>query len=142
MNRLKHSEIKTERERLLAAQNGCCALCGHKFVVDNAVLDHDHGTGHTRAVIHSDCNVLLGKVENYSSRQGRKLQIEGRLGAALRYMWDYMTTDWTDNPWHPTHKTPEERQLASLKRKYTKLLKQSKRPATKAKYRQLLEELK
>lgn len=71
--KLKASEIAKERARLAIEQGGRCCICqgklGTKAPLD-PVLDHDHGTGAVRGVIHRGCNSLLGKVENNAGRYG------------------------------------------------------------------------
>ena len=137
MPKLKYSEIKATRESMYRKQKGVCLLCGHKIVADYAVLDHCHHTGFVRAVIHSDCNILLGKVENYTSRNGKRMQTEKRVEGALENMYAYMSADYTDNPLHPKHMTANDK----LRRKYTRIRSKSKRAETKAKYTKLIGEL-
>lgn len=46
-------------------QSGLCAFCGQRLVDDNTThLDHDHATGHKRGLVHSQCNLMLGGLEN------------------------------------------------------------------------------
>ncbi len=136
--KLKYNEVKEYRDALYKEQEGTCTICGHHMEPTYAVLDHDHGTGHIRAVIHRDCNILLGKVENYTQYKGKAMRTESRLKDALAGLYEFITTDWSLNPWHPKHMTATDK----LRRKYTRLYKKSKKPETKQKYRDLIEGLK
>ena len=135
--KLKHSEIKAEREKRYEEQQGECLVCRCEIDAAYAVLDHDHKTGRIRGVIHRDCNILLGKVENYTQYKGKRMATEGRIGLALAGMFDYMTDDYSDHPFHPKHLTADDK----LRRKYERLRRRSKRPETKAKYTKLIEEM-
>ena len=144
--KLKYSEIKAEREIRYAQQEGVCYLCGeamdhnHSNSLVRPVLDHCHHTGRVRAVIHGDCNVLLGKVENFTTYKGKSMSI--RLEQALLGMYAYMSADYSSEPFHPKHKTADEKITRAKLKKYRRLLKNSKRATTKAKYIQLIAELK
>ena len=64
---LKQSDIKPLREKILKEQNNICPICGKK--INKPVLDHEHkkklgGSGQIRAVICSNCNVYLARIEN------------------------------------------------------------------------------
>lgn len=135
--RLKYSEIQAFRLSMYHEQKGACPVCGHHISLDYAVLDHDHVSGHIRAVLHSDCNVLLGKIENLITHKGKRMATEGRVEGALEGIWEYMIQDYSHNPWHPKHKTATDKERLRL----TKLYKRSKKQVTKDKYRKLIEEL-
>jgi hypothetical protein len=122
---------------MLSEQAYQCHLCGHSLDPSEAALDHDHKSGRVRGVLHSSCNILLGKVENFVGRYGQALKREGRLENALKFMSSYMTDDYSENPLHYRHKTPEDKLLL----KYRRLVKRSKKPETKAKYQQLIKEI-
>lgn len=109
MRKLKTTEVGPAREELRAAQGGVCALCKLPMSASEAVLDHDHGTGAIRGVLHRSCNALLGKVENGIGRFG--VRNVGAFGAGLG---PYLTKHKTNvtSLLHPTHKTPEEKRLA------------------------------
>ena len=49
---VRTKDIKPLREAMLIEQHFCCAICGDFIGVEKnkAVLDHDHKTGHVRAV--------------------------------------------------------------------------------------------
>lgn len=137
MNRLKQSEIKDFRQELLKAQKGRCALCGGKVLSKYEALDHDHNTGHIRGVLHTDCNILLGKIENFVLRNGKGILRRGGLQNLLKSCYNYMHIDYSRNPYHPSHRTPEEKQIT----KYKRILKKAKRESTKQKYIKLIEDL-
>jgi len=47
-----------EFERLLASQNGGCAIC--ETPIDKPHVDHDHKSGRVRALLCKHCNLGLG----------------------------------------------------------------------------------
>lgn len=52
-----------EYERLIAEQNGLCAICNlSESVHKNLVVDHDHATGKLRQMLCFKCNCTLGLV--------------------------------------------------------------------------------
>lgn len=136
-HKIKQSDVATLRSAKLSDQNGKCGICGHTVRKRDAALDHCHRSGRVRGVVHKDCNILLGKVENFTSRYGRRMITEGRLADFLDNCSWYMHRDYEHNPLHWKHKTDEDK----LRLKYKRLLRRSKRAETKAKYRRLLEEL-
>lgn len=109
MRKLKASEIAATREQMLLNQGGKCALCKLPLPLNQAVLDHDHGTGIVRGVLHRGCNSLLGKVENNYRRYGVR-----SLDAFLAGTANYLGLHITDRTGliHPTHKTEEEKRVA------------------------------
>lgn len=50
---------KSQFEELLARQKGLCGLC-ERPLTSPWTIDHDHLTGKVRALLHSNCNPLLG----------------------------------------------------------------------------------
>lgn len=110
--KLKYSEVKGTRERILVQQKGCCALCQHP-IVDDAVLDHDHKTGKVRQVLHRGCNAMLGKIENAMPRN--RITME-RLKTFSDNLIKYLEQEYADVV-HPTYKTKEERKMKAYKKK-------------------------
>ena len=117
--KLKTTGVAPTRKRLLECQSGLCAICAEPLSLEKAVLDHDHKGGHVRAVLHRDCNIMLGKVENASVRTGmgydRMIKF---LQGAAQYLIDHKEN--RSGLIHPTHFTPEEkieRRKAKAKRK-------------------------
>lgn len=106
--KLKTTGVAPARKRLLQEQHGLCAICSQPLSEDKAVLDHDHKGGHIRAVLHRDCNIMLGKVENASVRTGmgydRMLKF---LEGAAKYLIDHK--DNRSGLIHPSHFTAEEK---------------------------------
>lgn len=73
IKQLRYKDIPSLRERLLIKQNFTCPIC--KKTIKTPALDHQHkkkinGSGLVRGVLCSNCNVLLGKVENNCTRYG------------------------------------------------------------------------
>lgn len=134
--KLKYSEVQEHREKFRSHNSNKCPLCGEYIKPHDAALDHDHKSGHIRDTIHKDCNILLGKIENYINRYGKRFKDPSTLREFLSNTASYMLKDYTDNPFHPTHKTPEDKELRELKRR----LKRAKRHETKEKYKRLIKE--
>ena len=120
--KLKTTEVKSTRKRLLFEQVGLCALCREPLSEDKAVLDHDHKQGHVRAAIHRDCNIMLGKVENAAVRTGMGYdRMVKFLQGASAYVIDHAEN--LTGLIHPSHFTAEEkieRRKAKAKRKRAK----------------------
>ena len=123
MQKLKASEVAACRATLLDEQESHCMLCCDRILPEDAVLDHDHKTGHVRGVLHRGCNAMLGHVENNRARNMLK---DARLWRWLRGVERYLTADHTSRPLHPTHRTPDE------KVERTKKLAAKRRAAKKA----------
>lgn len=134
--KIKQAEVAGLRRQMLRDQGYKCGLCGKLCNNQEAALDHDHRTGRVRGVLHSSCNILLGKVENFTGRYGQALIREGRLKSALIGMPAYMDDDYSRMPLHYRHKTPEDKLLA----KYRQLKRRSIKPETKLKYENLIKE--
>lgn len=101
--KLKYSEVKPLREKLLQEQTGCCALCQHP-VINDAVLDHCHKTGVIRGVLHRGCNALLGKIENNMPRNRVDM---GQLAKIAENLIKYLVATPKSEFLHPTHKIKE-----------------------------------
>lgn len=64
--RRRYGMTVEDYNRMLAAQGGCCSICGatdpggrnKRFCVD-----HDHDTGRVRALVCHSCNLLVGWLE-------------------------------------------------------------------------------
>lgn len=99
MKKLKYSEVKALRLKLLKEQNYICALCQEPIDEKEAVLDHDHKKGHIRAVLHRGCNVLEGKITN---NLARSRITPTRLHNFLKNYESYVisTSEWL----HPTYR--------------------------------------
>ena len=116
--RLKRSELAEYRAKLWRAQGKRCAVTGESLSFEDAVLDHDHKTGHIRGVIHRGVNSLLGKVENNYRRCGLSYP---QMLRAVRNFPSYIQRDSTGNPLYPTFRTEEEkreRKNAQARKRY------------------------
>jgi hypothetical protein len=94
---------------MLQEQDNRCLLCNQPLIPSEAVLDHCHITGYVRGVIHSKCNVLLGKIENFNRRYKHP-----NLSAFLEGVLEYIGS--TTSIFHPSHKTEEEKRALRNKR--------------------------
>ena len=111
MQRLKPSEVAKTRQEILKKQNNHCALCHQVIAEGEAVLDHCHKTGQIRGVLHRGCNAFEGTIVNALPRNLITVQ---RLSNILNNLVHYQKQ--LKPLLHPTHRTPEERQLRSKKR--------------------------
>lgn len=134
--KLKFSEVRPLRDKMLHDNKGICPLCGEKIKGQDAALDHDHKSGHCRNTIHKDCNILLGKIENYINRYGKRFRDGRTLEKFMSNVAQYMQEDYSENHLHPTHKTSEDKKL----REWRKRMQRAKRQETKEKYKKLIEE--
>lgn len=135
-NRLKYNELKAYRQTQLASSN-TCPLCLSEIKLEDSALDHCHTSGRVRAVLHPECNILLGKIENFINRWSRGLGKRERLANFLASAYPYMVASYDRNPFHPKHLTKDEKEIKRLK----KIMKRSKKPETKLKYKLLIEAL-
>jgi hypothetical protein len=60
--------------KMVAAQGGCCAICGNPFATTPHV-DHCHRTGRNRGLLCFTCNIRLGWYEKW------KEEVDGYLTA-------------------------------------------------------------
>lgn len=114
--RLKTSEIKEYREKLLKEQKSICPLCKTYIAKHEATLDHDHETGKIRQVLHRSCNQSEGRILSWANRSRAK--DPKKFVAALVEYWDY---SYGDRPDHPQHLSETEQELRNLKRKLRRL---------------------
>lgn len=126
--KLKTTQTKPFRTELLNAQDFLCPLTGSEIQLDEACLDHCHDQGYVRSVLPRNVNTLEGKIKNAFIRYGKKKCQESGISYAdfLRNLADYVEQDWSMNPLHCTHLTPEEKKekaKAKAKRKRAKLKK-------------------
>lgn len=111
--RLKTSQIAPVRAKLLKAQEYKCPLCGKsmKGGQKKPALDHDHATGYIRDVLCLNCNGMEGKVFNLARRCGAGNELEW-ITNWLTYQWRH-TQPQHGGLFHPTHKTDEEKRIAT-----------------------------
>ena len=72
----KYGITLKEYSKLLIAQNGTCAICGHPPNGKHLAVDHDHITGKVRGLLCDSCNPMLGY-----ARDDRKI-----LASAIDYL--------------------------------------------------------
>lgn len=136
-SKLKQKDVKKVRKEMLEAQDGICPICMTAIETD-PVLDHCHKTGHVRAVLHRQCNALLGKIENYVQGYGKQHFSDTNV---LRYFLnrtvDYMQDDYTSNPLHYKHQTETDKKVKELRGR----LKRAKKECTKKRIRDQIREV-
>lgn len=119
--RLTKKELKQYREKQLRKQKFVCPLCGTKITYEEATLDHDHGTGKVRKVLHRSCNQSEGRILSWCNRS--------RGSDPLLFVTNlsrYWRSNYDRNPYHPNHLTPKQKKAKMLRRKL-KTLKSEKR---------------
>lgn len=134
--KLKYNEIAKHRKQKLKEQRNVCPLCNEVIQDSEAALDHCHRTGHIRAVLHRDCNALLGKIENFTQRRTKRLRGEA-LNRFLSSVHSFVGTDWSCNPLHPKHMTPTDKKI----REYKRRIRRAKTEKTRIKYANMIKEL-
>lgn len=110
---LKQKHIKEERDRLIKKQCNVCPLC--KREIKDPCLDHDHVTGHVRAVICRVCNQAEGSIKKTLIRSGlvNMLGPDGAL-AFLEELIKYHQADYSSNNHHPNHVKDELKRFTRL----------------------------
>ena len=111
--RLNARQLKEWREATWVAQGKRCALTGYTISAAEAVADHDHCTGHLRAVLHRGVNSLLGKQENNYRRYGVSLPMLRAMAPAIAA---YIEKDYSANVFYHTHRTEDEKRELRNKR--------------------------
>lgn len=106
--KLKAKDAAEFRRELWEKQDRRCALSGYTIRLEDAVLDHDHRTGHIRGVLHKGVNALLGKFENNFKRYGLPFPVAVSAMGNLR---GYVDRDYSDMPIYHLHKTTEDKRL-------------------------------
>lgn len=133
MSKLKRKDLKEYREYLRKQQGGICPLCEQPLSSSDAVLDHDHESGHCRAALHSHCNSMEGKFANWLRTFGKDVD----LGVYLSNLSGYTSVDYSNNLLHPLHRTETDKQVRQLRRR----LKNAKRDSTKERLKLMIKEL-
>lgn len=64
--RLKYNyDITLEQyDAMFEAQDGNCIICGLPQLMKRLAVDHNHQTGEIRGLLCTNCNLLLGRIEN------------------------------------------------------------------------------
>lgn len=112
MKRLVATEVAAYRNAKLREQGMVCLLCQATIGIKDAVLDHDHTTGHCRGVLHRGCNSMLGKIEN--NRCIAQLSDKDLLNTFLSNVGEYL--ERSTGVLHNTHKTDEEKRIRRNKK--------------------------
>ena len=98
IKKLKKTELKEYRLKLLN-KYPYCEICGIKLTEKNAVIDHIHKTHKSiypetntliRGLICSDCNIILGKIENQFLRSSKEYKEKNELSNILINMSKYI----------------------------------------------------
>lgn len=111
--RLRPSKVRLYRLKLHVEQDEQCYLCCQPIHPEKTVLDHDHKTGRIRSVLHDHCNRILGKVENAISRH--KVPMD-QLEVFAQGIHKYITKDYSQNPFHPSYRTLDEKKVRRNKK--------------------------
>lgn len=114
--RLKSHQVKPFREELYQQQGFVCKMCGKPAEEGKLDLDHDHSLGNVRAALCHRCNWFLGKIENNLKR----------LKLPYQTVIDYLQQDYSHLPFHPDHRTEEEKRLSSNERAKERRVKKTK----------------
>ena len=103
--KLKQTQVKAYREKLVHKQDHICPLCELTLTVEDAVLDHDHETGRIRYALHRSCNSAEGRILHWASVRSKgddpALWIEN--------LSKYWKVDYSANPLHHTHGKPKKK---------------------------------
>lgn len=81
--KVKFGVTQEQYDSMLAAQGGCCAICGCKAGQGGShrnrrlAVDHDHVTGKVRQLLCHSCNMILGRLAD-------EPQLADRIAAYLR----------------------------------------------------------
>lgn len=97
MQLLRQKDLPDYRLFQLQLQGYRCALCGTVLSPSLAAMDHDHSTGHCRAVLCPMCNRREGSIAAWL--KGVKCPPDEWIARLVEY-WD---KDYSDNPLYPTH---------------------------------------
>ena len=134
---LKQSELKDLREKILKKNNYICPICERKISIDEAVVDHIHGSHKSlypetnkliRNVICRTCNIILGKIENIYIRSPKEYKEQVDLEKILQNISIYINTYKEKNNFdmylvHPTEWKPKKIKKSSFN-KLKKLVKE------------------
>jgi hypothetical protein len=111
-NRLTAKTLQGHRAKLLEEQGGMDPIAA--IPITAPALDHDHSTGHCRAVLQREINAFEGKVFNAYRRYVRHLGVS--LDAVLLGLVVYHSRDWSQEPMHPTFRTDDEKRIRRNKK--------------------------
>jgi hypothetical protein len=110
--RLKSNQSNEWRAILAERQGNICPICGLELDTERTnAVDHCHKTGLVRGTLHIGCNAVLGKVENAYVRMGKLFTMEHLMGMSPS-VYNYVSADYSANPYHWDHRTEEEKRLS------------------------------
>lgn len=93
-------DVKEERTKRLKHQNNIDPITKEVISFGKGALDHDHKTDSVRAVLHSQNNAALGKVENAFQRYVKPF-FNITITEWLTSMGEFLAQDYSQNPLHP-----------------------------------------
>lgn len=129
--RLKPTEVKDYRLKILKKQKGICPLCETEIKEGQDTLDHCHDTGHVRRVLCRNCNQIEGRVLAWIKKAYCVPE------TFLKNLAAYWDDDYRSNVYHPNHKSDIEKQVSKLKRRMRTLKTERKRQEYKDKIQEL-----
>lgn len=71
----KYGITVEDYDRLLAQQQGLCAICGSERGATSFHVDHDHNTGKVRGFLCARCNIALGGFGDDAAISSRRSSI-------------------------------------------------------------------
>ena len=99
---LSRKEIPEMKQVMFEEQGGKCPICEQDLEWQKPVLDHDHESGHVRAVLCNACNRIEGAVKQRWLRYG--LEKRGAsMATFFGNLYNYLNKDYTSNVLHPAH---------------------------------------
>ena len=112
IRKLKTSEVASIRKQMIAKQGNVCAVCQKGFTkADGAVLDHCHKTGFIRGALHNSCNGGEGKVRVKAQWSHKGVSPDDFLIGLGKYLEVHKKPRYPLI--YPTHKTADEKRLAT-----------------------------
>lgn len=93
-------DVKNERTARLKHQGHIDPVVNDVIPFGKGALDHDHKTDSVRAVLHSQNNAALGKVENAFQRYVKPF-FDISISDWLANMSEFLSEDYSQNPLHP-----------------------------------------
>ena len=113
MTRLTTAQVAPARAKLLQLQKYKCPLCqgSMKGGGKKPALDHSHVTGYIRGVLCLNCNGMEGKVFNLARRCGSGRELDWLKNLVAYH--ELHTEPQHGGILHPTHRTAEEKRLAT-----------------------------
>lgn len=114
------SELSEYRKYKFEQQKGLCGLCKLPMNIAECVVDHDHVTGKIRSILHTGCNAFEGKIKYSFTRYiGKSKGLH--LSELLVNLANYLVSDYSDNPYHPSTLDPNELELKVITKKLKSL---------------------